>query len=166
MARYVGVSKQVLHLWKRNDIVQPSLGDRRKREMRTYTLQDVVAGIFAEYLVKDLGFRGDQLREVVHMMQRPDRAEHERAVMLTVQTRPKMMRHAFVPDVTLPCPEVGEELGLEQDFPDGKSMIDHLEAEGRILSKASLIELSEAIIKEVHARYLREKMEAATASAV
>jgi transcriptional regulator with XRE-family HTH domain len=161
VAVILGISRQLLSKWKRDDLLTPSLKSKKDdsgRELRGYAIQDVVAGIFAKTTMEDLGFRGDQLREMVRLMQNLDEEAQRHAYLITVRTRPGMMKHLFMPDDRGDCADAAELLGLDREFIDGGELIEFLEDADRVISKATFFEMTEAILKEVYAKYVEGKL--------
>ena len=134
--------------------------------MKAYTIQDVVAGIFAKTTVKDLGFKGEEIRDMVRLIQEPDEEALRHAYILTVKTRPGLMRHVFMSNDRIGCGAITELFGLpDGEFSDGAELIRFLEEARRLISRATLYQITQAILKELYEKYTDGRLAATSAAA-
>ena len=138
---------QTLISWDKAQILRPSR--RRKKGQRRYTLHDLVAALIAKTTL-EIGL-GDAVREIVRMVQKPDRAQMRNAVIITARS---------------------ETYGFMQNFwfrdtnaPDATRYIARLRKKDRFISEASLEQIVGVVLKEIHAKYLDRKLAGVTVKA-
>lgn len=141
VARAAGVDRQTVIAWDRRGVLSPT---KRVRGERRYTMRDLVAALVVP-TARKMGLPPDAIDRMVELIQENDRRKLERAQLVTYKSEtPGMMRHAFV----------------DAHETEARKLADELEAAGDVISRATMLEIVEAVLKKIHERYLRDKMAA------
>jgi len=97
ISRLTGIPQQTLISWDRAGVLKATArpGSRSsQRAPRRYDEDALVAALFAKRAVS-MGFKGEQLKQMVRLMQTGSKRNLDRAALFTYRTGPGLMTHVF-----------------------------------------------------------------------
>jgi DNA-binding transcriptional MerR regulator len=100
VAWLAGVPQQTLIAWDRAGVLQAARSRRGAsgRGRRHYDEDGLVAALVAR-LAMGMGFKGDQLRVIISLVQKGERKPLEAAAIFTYRSGPGLMTHVFSPEI-------------------------------------------------------------------
>ncbi len=96
-ARVAGIPQQTLIAWDRDGVLKAARPRASQRGPRHYDEEALTAALFAGWASR-MGFKGDQLRTMIALVQQGKRAPLEAAAIFTYQSIPGLMTHIFTTD--------------------------------------------------------------------
>jgi len=151
-ANVIGVQRGLLSMWKREGWLRPTFDVPRDRttqgrEMKCYSHNDVVAGLFRK-TTRDY-FTGTELTAMTELVQRSDTDELKHSEFVWWTSEFSMMRHTWISDIRL---RFDGEPRDEKNYKSGYAWLESLGE--RMKNRVQLEEFVEAIAYEAKNRGL------------